>query len=234
MTDYTSAEIAEAKNSIIDIGKKCWQKGWGASNDGNISCRIGDNALLCTVSGISKNLLTPAHICLVDEKGYLLEGSLYNPSSELKMHLRVYTDRPDVMAVCHAHPPYATAWTITGKPLPRCVLPEIIQTLGAIPTVPYGTPSTNEIPDNLAPFLPNHNAWLLEQHGALTAGTSLYEAYFRMESVELYAQMLSIANGVGEIRPLGKERVAALQKLHSPESNPAIYELCVGCADCDE
>jgi L-fuculose-phosphate aldolase len=232
MAAYTPADIFEAKNAIIDIGHKCWQKGWVASNDGNISCRISTTELLCTVSGISKSMLTHQHICLIDLNGNLLEDIPYRPSSELKMHLRVYTERQDVMAICHAHPPYATAWTITGKALPRCVLPEIIQTLGVIHTVPYGTPSTSEIPDNLEPFLRHHNAWLLEQHGALTAGNSLYEAYFRMESVELYAKMLSIAKAIGPIRPLGKKRVAELQKLHTQMSNPSIYELCTGCTDC--
>ena len=126
------------------------------------------------------------------------------------MHLRVFRERPDVRSVFHAHPPYATAHAIAGIPLSECVIPEIIIGLGSIPIVPYGTPSTGQIPDRLAPFIKNYDAWLLENHGALTVGTDIYQAYFRMESLELFAQMMCIAKGLGNVNTLKKEEVQTL------------------------
>jgi len=210
MQSEKSAAIVEAKKIIIDVGMKCWQKGWVAANDGNISYRISDEEILCTPTGVSKGMLTMEHICLVDPDGTPIEKGAFRPSSEIKMHLRVYSERPDVRSVFHAHPPYATAHAIAGIPLSECVIPEIIIGLGSIPIVPYGTPSTDQIPDRLAPFIKNYDAWLLENHGALTVGTDIYQAYFRMESLELFAQMMCIAKGLGNVNTLKKEEVQTL------------------------
>jgi L-fuculose-phosphate aldolase len=210
MSLITPVEAVEAKKIIIDVGMKCWQKGWVAANDGNISYRISDNEILCTPTGVSKGMLTMEHICSVDPEGTLLGKNAYKPSSEIKMHLRVYQERPDIRSVFHAHPPYATAHAIAGIPLQECVIPEIIIGLGSIPLVPYGTPSTSQIPDRLAPFIKNYDAWLLQNHGALTVGNDIYQAYFRMESLELFAQMMYIARGLGKVNCLEKAEVATL------------------------
>jgi L-fuculose-phosphate aldolase len=202
--------LTKAKKMIIEVGLKCWQKGWVASNDGNITYRIGENEILCTPTGVSKGMLTMDHICSVDPDGKLIRPSKYRPSSEIKLHLRVLNERPDVKSVFHAHPPYATAHAVAGIPLTEYVLPEIVIGLGSIPLVPFGTPSTNEVPDRLAPFIKEYNAWLLESHGALTAGADPYQSYFRMESLELYAQVLVIAKSLGTITTLDTERVRTL------------------------
>jgi L-fuculose-phosphate aldolase len=209
-TKLTEEDKTRAKEIIIDVGMKCWQRGWVASNDGNISYRIGENEVLCTPTCVSKGMLTMEHICTVDMDGNLLRPSAYEPSSEIKMHLRVLKKRPDIKSVFHAHPPYATAHAIVGIPLTDCIIPEIVIGLGSIPLVPYGTPSTAEIPDRLEPFVNDYDAWLLESHGALTAGGDPYQSYFRMESLELYAKMLYIAKTLGPVKVLAPERVQSL------------------------
>jgi len=210
MAEKRSINVQKAKKAIIDVGMKCWQKGWVASNDGNISYRIGENEILCTPTCVSKGMLTMNNLCTVDMDGKLIHPSDYLPSSELKMHLRVFRERPDVGSVFHAHPPYATAHAVAGIPLTECIMPEIVIGLGSIPLVPYGTPSTEEIPDRLTPFVKDYDAWLLESHGALTAGADPYHSYFRMESLELYAQVLFIAKSLGAIKVLDPEKVRSL------------------------
>jgi L-fuculose-phosphate aldolase len=206
----TSERALEAKRTIIDVGHKCWQKGWVASNDGNISYRIGENEVLCTPTCVSKGMLTMDHICSIDMEGNLLHPSNFRPSSEIKMHLRVLKERPDIKSVFHAHPPYATAHAVAGIAMTECIIPEIVIGFGSIPLVPYGTPSSVEIPDNLAPFIKNFDAWLLESHGALTAGADPYQSFFRMESLELYAQVRCIAQNLGGFKTLGAQRVKNL------------------------
>jgi L-fuculose-phosphate aldolase len=225
-------ELNEAKKIIIEVGLKCWQKGWVASNDGNISFRITENEVLCTPTGVSKGMLTMDHICLVDPDGVMIQKCKYKPSSEIKMHLRVMKERPDVKSVFHAHPPYATAHAIAGIPLAECVIPEIIIGLGSIPIAPYGTPSTMEIPDRLAPLIKDYDAWLLENHGALTAGADPYQSYFRMESLELYAQMMYLAKGLGRVNALDNAKVQSLINLRKQFGIENKNNICTSCGAC--
>jgi L-fuculose-phosphate aldolase len=225
-------EMSEAKKMIIEVGLKCWQKGWVAANDGNISYRVSENEVLCTPTGVSKGMLTMDHMCLVDPDGNLLQKGRYKPSSEIKMHLRVMKERPDIRSVFHAHPPYATAHAIAGIPLAECVIPEIVIGLGSIPIAPYGTPSTNEIPDRLAPLIKDYDAWLLENHGALTAGGDPYQSYFRMESLELYAQMMYIAKGLGRVNALDRAKVQSLVNLRKQFGIENKNNVCTNCGAC--
>jgi L-fuculose-phosphate aldolase len=225
-------EINEAKKVIIEVGLKCWQKGWVAANDGNITHRISENEILCTPTGVSKGMLTMEHICMVNMKGEVLGRCPYKPSSEIKMHLRVMKERPDVNSVFHAHPPYATAHAIAGIPLAECVVPEIIIGLGSIPIAPYGTPSTDEIPDRLLPLIKEHDAWLLENHGALTAGKDPYQSFYRMESLELYAKMMYIARGLGNINPLNSAQVQTLINLRKQFGVENKNNVCTQCGAC--
>ena len=223
----------EAKKVIIDIGMKCWQKGWVAANDGNISWRIGDDEILCTPSGVSKGMLTPEHICTVDMDGTIRANTgNWKPSSEIKVHLRVLKERSDIRSVFHAHPPYATAHAIAGIPLAECVIPEIIIGLGSIPIAPYGTPSTNEVPDRLAPLIKDYDAWLLENHGALAAGTEPYQAFFRMEALELFAKMMFIAKTLGRVNALDAEKVQVLVNLRKQFGVENKNNICTGCGAC--
>ena len=145
----------EIKKQICDIGKRIYNRNMVAANDGNISVKISDNEFLCTPTGVSKGFMTPEYICKVDAKGNVLQANgEFKPSSEIKMHMRVYEKRPDVNAVVHAHPTYATSFAIAGIPLTQPIMPEAVIALGCVPIAEYGTPSTNEIPDAVEKYLP--------------------------------------------------------------------------------
>lgn len=187
---------AVLREELVRICRKMEAKGLVAATDGNVSCRLGEDRLLITPSGTSKGDLQPEAFLLVDRAGRVVEGN-GRPSSEIRMHLAVYDARPDVGAVVHAHPPLLTALTLAGLPFRADVLPEVWLTIGPVPTVPYATPSTEEVPHSIAPFVAAHQAFLLERHGSLTLGENLEEAYRRLEKLEhaaqtlLYAQLLS-------------------------------------------
>ena len=181
----------EIKKQICDIGRRIYNRNMVAANDGNISVKLNDNEFLCTPTGVSKGFMTPEFICKVDAQGNVIQANPgFKPSSEIKMHMRVYQKRPDVGSVVHAHPIYATSFAIAGIPLTQPIMPEAVIALGCVPIAEYGTPSTMEIPDNLEKYLPYFDAVLLENHGALTWSTDLNAAYMKMESVEFYAQLL--------------------------------------------
>ena len=188
----------EIKKQICEIGKRIYNRGMVASNDGNISVKLNDNEVLCTPTGVSKGFMTPEYICKVDAKGNVLQAyEGFKPSSEIKMHMRVYKERPDVNSVVHAHPVYATSFAIAGIPLTEPIMPEAVIALGCVPIAEYGTPSTEEIPDAVSKYLPYYDAVLLENHGALAFSDSLLNAYHKMESVEFYAQLLYQAKMLG-------------------------------------
>lgn len=202
----------QIKQDIVEVGRRIWLRGYVAANDGNISVRLGPDEFLCTPTGVSKGFMTPEMIIKVNGDGQPLSGSL-KPSSEIKMHLGVYRDRPDVGAVVHAHPPVSTAFAVAGIPLVKQVLPEVIISLGEIPLAEYGTPSTEEIPRAIAKYLANHDAFLLENHGALTVGTDVYSAYHKMETMEHFAMISLAARQLGDDRELGADRVTELMKV---------------------
>ncbi len=179
----------EAKKTIIEIGKRMYDKGFVASNDGNISCKVGPNTIWTTPTGVSKGFMTPDMLVKMNFDGKVLMGKL-KPSSEVKMHIRVYKENPDVMAVTHAHPPVATSFAIAGISLDRAILPEAVVNLGSVPIAHYATPGTQDVPDSIAPYCNTHNAVLLANHGALSWGKDLIEAYHRLESLEYYATVL--------------------------------------------
>ena len=167
-------------------------------------------------------------IIKVDKDGKKLEGKL-NPSSEIKMHMRVYRERPDVTAVVHAHPPVATAFTVADIDLDQYILPEAVLTIGDVPTCDYGTPSTMEIPDSLDPYIQNHDAFLLRNHGALTVGCNLQKAFFVMEEVEFNAVICKHAMDLGAVHEISRDQLAKLmdlrKKMNLPGRHPGIeYE----------
>lgn len=204
----------EIKKEICEIGKRIYNRGMVAANDGNISVKISDNEYLCTPTGVSKGFMTPDYICKVDGAGNVLQANgNFKPSSEIKMHMRVYKERPDVKSVVHAHPMYATGFAIAGRPLTEPIMPEAVIALGCVPIAKYGTPSTEEIPDAVSEYLQYFDAVLLENHGALTYSDSLMAAYMKMESVEFYAQLLYIAEHLGGAQSLSDEQVQKLYEI---------------------
>lgn len=187
----------EAKKLICEIGRRMYMKNFVAANDGNITIKTGPNTIWATPTGVSKGFMTPDMLVKLDMNGNVLAGSR-KPSSEIKMHLRVYKENPEVRAVTHAHPPVATSFAIAGIDLDSAVSPEAVVILGKVPVAPYATPGTQEVPDSIAPYCKDYNAVLLANHGALTWGKDIMEAYFRLESLEHYALMLMYSGKIIE------------------------------------
>jgi L-fuculose-phosphate aldolase len=203
----------EAKEMICEIGRRVYNRNYVAANDGNISVKVGPNEIWTTPTGVSKGYMTPDMMVKMDLSGNVLAGNL-KPSSEVKMHLRVYNENPEVNAVVHAHPPVATSFAIAGIPLDKPVFPEAIVLLGIVPVAPYALPGTQEVPDSIAPYCKTHNAVLLANHGALTWGRDLMEAYFRMESLEHYATILMYSNNIlKKANELNSSQIADLIKI---------------------
>ena len=201
----------EIKAQICDVCHKMWQLGWVAANDGNVSVKMPDNTYWITPSGISKSFITEDKLIRVDEDMNVLEGPEgYKPSSEMKMHMRCYKEREDVGAVVHAHPPTATGFAVAGKPLDEYSMIETVIAIGSIPVTPYGTPSTYEVPDNIAPYLPEHDVLLLVNDGELTVGCDLITAYYRMETLELYAKISLTAHLLGGAKEIKKPQIDKL------------------------
>jgi L-fuculose-phosphate aldolase len=214
------------KQLIIEIGKRLWTRGYIASNDGNITIRLNGKEVLTTPTGVSKGFMTPDMIIKMDMDGRILTpGSKFRPSSEVKMHMEVYRQRPDIHSVVHAHPPYCTSFAVAGIPLDKCVLPEAILTLGAVPIAPYGTPSTREIPDSVKPYSEQSDAILLANHGALTMGVDLLTAYHRMETLEHSATIVFLAIQLGNVNIIPEKQVEKLMELREKMNIPGRINL---------
>ncbi|MCL5985120.1 MAG: class II aldolase/adducin family protein [Actinobacteria bacterium] len=220
---------SQLRHDICEVCRRIWVKNMVAANDGNVSARLDKDRVLITPTGVSKGFVSPDQLLVVDMDGNKLSGEL-TPSSETKMHLRVYHRRHDINAVVHAHPVSATAFAIAGIPLDRCVLPEIVLTMGSIPIVEYGTPSTYELPEKLDDYLENYDAFLLENHGALTIGPNVYAAYFKMEALELYSQILMNAFSLGKVNVISAENY---EKLHQIRENLKIGGKNPACLTCE-
>lgn len=217
----------EIKQEMCEIGRRVYNRGMVAANDGNFSVKLSDDEYLCTPTGVSKGFMTPEYICKVNAKGEVLEANEgFRPSSEVKMHMRIYARRPDVNAVVHAHPMYATSFAIAGKPLMDPIMPEAVISLGGVPLAKYGTPSTMEIPDSIEGFLDEYDAVLLENHGALTYSDTLMNAYYKMESVEFYARLMYQARMLGGAQVIPPEKVEELYQIrrdmHVAGRHPAV------------
>ena len=204
----------DIREAICDVCHKMWQLGWVAANDGNVSVKLPDGNFLCTPTGISKSFITPEKLVIVNDKLEVVEGAPgYKPSSEMKMHMRCYRERPDVGAVVHAHPPTATGYAVAGKSMDEYSMIETVIAIGSIPLTPYGTPSTDEVPEAITPYLPNHDVMLLQNHGALTVGCDLITAYYRMETLELYAKISLTAHLLGGAQEIEKPQINKLMDL---------------------
>ena len=204
-------QYMETREVMCDICHKMWQLGWVAANDGNLSVRLPNGNFLATPTGISKSFITPEKLVVIDADGNVLEAENgYRPSSEIKMHLRCYKEREDVGAVLHAHPPTATGYAVAHVPLDRYTMIETVAAIGSIPVTPYGTPSTYEVPDAIAPYLQEHDVLLLANHGALTVGADAITAYYRMETLELFAKISLTAHLLGGEKEISEENIQKL------------------------
>ena len=206
--------IEEIKQQICDVCHKTWQLGWVAANDGNVSARLEDGRIIATPTGISKSFITPDKHVNLHKEGNILEANEGSrPSSEIKMHLRCYEKRPDVFSVIHAHPPGATGFAVAHKAMDMYNMIEDVAVIGSVPLTPYGTPSTSEVPDSIEPYLEEHDVMLLENHGALAVGSDVITAFYRMESLELWAKITINAVILGGSFDISKENVQKLINL---------------------
>ncbi|RPI00689.1 MAG: class II aldolase/adducin family protein, partial [Calditrichaeota bacterium] len=201
--------IFQLRREIIQAGRRTYERGYVASNDGNISARVDEKRVLITPTGVSKGFMKEDDLALVDMDGNLLSTGK-RPSSEVFMHLRIYKERPDVNSVCHAHPIHATAHAVAGLSLEKCVLPEVIIVLGGVPLVEYGEPRTEEFFQPVLKYLKDHDAFLLANHGALTIGSTVLNAYHKMETLEHFAHISFVAQQLGAVKTLPKEDVHKL------------------------
>ncbi len=213
-------EEQTARLEIVRVCRLLWERGYVAATDGNVSVRLGADRLLATPSGVSKGLVEPEQLLLTDLSGRPLpdeeQTAGLRPSSELRLHCAAYRERPDICAVVHAHPPLATACTVAGVSLAEPVLPEVLMSLGTIPTAPYATPSSAEGPEAIRGLIAGHDALLLDRHGTLTVGQTALEAYLKLEKVENLAQVILAARQLGQVQvlPPGEvRRLSAVREL---------------------
>jgi len=221
----------EHRQEIVDIGQRMYRRGYVAATDGNISIKMADERILITPAGVCLGELRPEELVATELGGTVCDQH-QRPSSELPMHLEVYGQRPDVGAVIHAHPPLATAFTVAGISLAQCVIPEVVLTMGTIPTTQYATPSTEQGREQVRELIRCHDALILDRHGTLTVGPDLITAYRRLEKVEHAAQVTLAARQLGNVRTLPAEEVRRLEAMRAELGLGKSVEVCSNCGTC--
>jgi L-fuculose-phosphate aldolase len=191
------------RRQIVEVHRRIYDLGFSVANDGNTSVRTERDRILITPRGRNKAKLSPSDIVTIDLDGTAVGGS-YKPSSEIFIHLGIYRTRPDVRAIIHAHPPYAVACTLAGVSLEEYILPELILSLGKIPTTPYVTPATAESGKVVSECIKNHDALIMDRHGSITVGVSLEDALVKLERIEHAAKIVAIGRSMGTLTPLPK------------------------------
>ena len=197
------------RDDIIRVGRLMFDKGWIAANDGNITIRLEENLVLATPTGISKGMMSPEDLILCDLDGNKIAGERER-TSEMAMHLTIYQLRPDIRGIVHAHPPVATGFATAGRALNLGLLPEIVIRLGSVPLCDYGLPGTPALTEGMLPYIPKYEALLMANHGVVSYGVDVFDAYFKMESVEHFARIALVAELLGGPKVLPR---ADIQKL---------------------
>lgn len=209
---YEQWDEWELREHMCVVGKRLYDLFMITSNDGNISVRLSEQELLITPTGVSKGFMKPENMIKIGPDGTIIDTrKQFHPSSEYKMHLAIYQQRPDVRAVVHAHPPTATGFAVAGVPLDKPFLPEVVVRTGPTPLVPYAIPGGEELPESLMPFIKDHDTLLLGNHGVVAYSDNLTDALFNMETVELNARIYLTAHLLRGINFLSQEQVAALE-----------------------
>ncbi|HUI57332.1 MAG TPA: class II aldolase/adducin family protein [Bryobacteraceae bacterium] len=199
----------EHREDIVRIGQLVFQKGWVAANDGNVTIRLDPDRILATPTGVSKGMMQPDDLIIVDMKGNKISGRAER-TTEIAMHLTIYDLRPDIHAVVHAHPPVATGFATAGRSLNLALLPEVVIGMGCFPLAEYGLPGTPALTEPMLPLIPKHDALLMANHGAVCYGADVYKAYFRMETMEHFARIQLVAELLGGPNVLPREEVNKL------------------------
>lgn len=204
----------EHREDIVEIGRLMFQKSWIAANDGNITIRLDTGRVLATPTGLSKGMMRSKDLLVLDMEGNKLSGERER-TTEIAMHLKIYELRPDVNAVVHAHPPVTTGFAAAGRALNMALLPEVVIGLGSIPLAAYGLPGTPELTAPMIPLIPGHDALLMANHGAVCYGEDVYQAYFRMETIEHFARIALVAELLGGPTVLPRREVEKLLEARS-------------------
>ena len=226
------------RHEVVKIGQLMYEKGFILASDGNISVKLGNGRILLTPSGLSKGLMSPDELIIVNEEGKKIAGPRHlNPTSELPMHLEAYKQRPDIQAVVHAHPPYAVALSIAGISMAECLLPEAIVFLGSIPTTAYATPSSEENAQVVRDLIGHHDGLVLQRHGSLTVGNSPMQAFMRLESLERNAYigyLLATLNVHNPMQPDDVRKLLATRQKMGLSRPTETAEFCEQCGVCHE
>jgi L-fuculose-phosphate aldolase len=217
----------QARKLIVEIGKLLYERSYVVSSDGNISYRLDENRILATPTMTCKGRMTEDGLAITDLDGKALNDK--KASSELAMHLLIYKMRPDINAVCHAHPPHGTAFSVAGLAIDAPILSEVILTLGCVPLTDYGTPSTNELTESMKPFVAHHNALLMANHGAVAYGEDLWQAFDRLETLEHTAKIAILSRALGGANDLPKD---AIEKLINIREKAGYLTESARCQSC--
>lgn len=212
MAGHGNKSEYELKEMICEIGRRLYAKGFAAANDGNITIRLNEREFLCTPTMVSKGYMKPEDICKVDIKGNQLAGKRKR-TSEVLLHLSIYNQRPDINAVVHCHPPHATAFAVAHEPIPKCVLPEVEVFLGEVPIAVYETPGGQAFADTVAPYAKDCNTILLANHGTITFGPDLENAYFNTEIIDSYCRILILSRQLGRVNYFSEQQTRELLAL---------------------
>ncbi|HUK65735.1 MAG TPA: class II aldolase/adducin family protein [Anaeromyxobacteraceae bacterium] len=228
---FKSPEVEKHKESILDIGRRLWQRAYVDGNGGNISIRVAEDLVLCTPTLVSKGFMKPSDLCLVDTQGVQKAGGDKRRTSELLMHLAIYRAQPRAKACVHAHPPYATGFAISGVSPPTCMVPEVEVMIGEVPIAPYITPGTQAMADACAALADTHNTILMANHGVVTWGFSVEDAYFKMEILEAYCRTVLVTAQLGkDPNFISAKNVGELLKV---KKNLGIPDRRMGLKECE-
>jgi L-fuculose-phosphate aldolase len=230
---YEGGQFNEWKlrEEMCEIGRRVYAKGFAAANDGNISFRLDENRVLCTPTRVSKGFMKPDDLCIVDLDGKQVSGKRKR-SSEILLHLTIMKTRPDVRSVVHCHPPHATAFAVAHEPIPKCTMPEFEVFLGEVAIAPYETPGTQTFADTIIPYIRDTDTVLLANHGTVTAGIDLQDAYFKTEIIDAYCRILILTKQLGRVEYYSDAKAAELIKI-KPGLGIRDVRLEKGLENCD-
>lgn len=227
--------VHKIKQDICEIGRRIYDKGFAAANDGNITVRVSENEVLCTPTMHSKGFLKPDDISMIDMKGNQIAGRKKR-SSEALLHLEIYKQRPDIKSVVHCHPPHATAFAVAREPIPQCVLPEVEVFLGDVPITKYETPGGQAFADTILPYVSKTNVIILANHGTVSFGEDVERAYWWTEILDAYCRILMLAKSLGRVHYFSEQKERELLELKAkwgftdPRNTPE-YQNCDICAN---
>ncbi len=215
MADTTNGSLMsewKLREQMCEIGRRVYAKGFAAANDGNISYRLSEDRVLCTPTRVSKGFMKPDDLCIVDMDGKQVSGKRKR-SSEILLHLAILKVRPDLRSCVHCHPPHATAFAVAHEPIPKCTMPEFEVFLGEVAITPYETPGGQKFADTVLPYIKDTDTIILANHGTITCGPDLEDAYFKTEIIDAYCRILILTRQLGRVNYYNDDKAAELIKL---------------------